>query len=155
MGRRNKRRQKSRKISIPIQGALLKKYYPNSSLSSYMGLKLVWEAELTPTPFSQSYKVRIEYTLGYAPKTFVVHPKKLSLYTGETSLPHVYDNKKQRLCLYYPDGKDWHQGMSLADTIVPWTAEWLYFYENWLNTGVWHGGGEHPPRKKKKNIKNK
>ncbi|MGH8092034.1 MAG: hypothetical protein ACREIF_00990 [Chthoniobacterales bacterium] len=31
--------------------------------------------------------------------------------------------------------------MRLADTIVPWTSRWLYFYEIWLATGEWMGGG--------------
>ena len=32
----------------------------------------------------------------------------------------------------------------LSKTIVPWTVEWLYFYELWLATGEWYGGGDHP-----------
>jgi hypothetical protein len=35
--------------------------------------------------------------------------------------------------------------MYIADTIVPWAALWLVFYEYWLATGLWLGGGEHPP----------
>jgi hypothetical protein len=31
-----------------------------------------------------------------------------------------------------------------AVTIIPWTIEWLFFYETWLATGEWHGGGKHP-----------
>lgn len=38
----------------------------------------------------------------------------------------------------------------LADTIIPWTVEWLYFYELWLATGEWLGGGEHPDFGKEK-----
>lgn len=36
--------------------------------------------------------------------------------------------------------------MRLADTIVVWASEWLFFYESWLLTGDWLGGG-HEPRK--------
>jgi len=39
------------------------------------------------------------------------------------------------------------QSMLIADTTVPWTAEWLANYEVWLATGEWHGGGEWPPRR--------
>ena len=36
--------------------------------------------------------------------------------------------------------------MPIADTIIPWTSEWLFFYELWLATGgEWLGEGEHPP----------
>lgn len=31
--------------------------------------------------------------------------------------------------------------MLIANTIVPWTSEWLFYYEIWLATGQWHGGG--------------
>jgi hypothetical protein len=27
---------------------------------------------------------------------------------------------------------------------VPWLLLWLSFYELWLITGEWHGGGVHP-----------
>jgi hypothetical protein len=35
--------------------------------------------------------------------------------------------------------------MLIADSTIPWTAEWLIFYEIWKATGDWHGGGEWPP----------
>jgi hypothetical protein len=41
---------------------------------------------------------------------------------------------------------EWTVGMSIANTIVPWTSEWLAHYEIWLATGDWQGGGEWPPR---------
>ena len=31
--------------------------------------------------------------------------------------------------------------MLIADTIVHWAIEWLYYYENWAYTGKWLGGG--------------
>jgi hypothetical protein len=34
--------------------------------------------------------------------------------------------------------------MPLAHTIVPWLISWLVFYEIWLVSGVWHGGGFEP-----------
>ncbi len=34
--------------------------------------------------------------------------------------------------------------MTLADTILPWASLWLFYYEVWLATGEWVGGGEHP-----------
>ena len=37
--------------------------------------------------------------------------------------------------------------MSIADTIVPGTAEWLVHYEIWLVTSEWYGGGDWPPRR--------
>jgi hypothetical protein len=34
--------------------------------------------------------------------------------------------------------------MLLDRTIVPWAVLWLYFFEEWLRSGEWLGGGEHP-----------
>jgi hypothetical protein len=31
--------------------------------------------------------------------------------------------------------------MMIATTIIPWLALWLYYYEVWLATGHWEGGG--------------
>ena len=59
----------------------------------------------------------------------------------EQPIPHVYVNPQipylPRLCLYDPASDEWHPGLSLADTIVPWTAEWLWRYEFWLQAGIW------------------
>ena len=32
----------------------------------------------------------------------------------------------------------------IAETIIPWAAEWLFFFEGWLIDGHWAGGGTHP-----------
>ena len=29
--------------------------------------------------------------------------------------------------------------MKIHETIIPWTAEWLVFYELWQLTGEWYG----------------
>ena len=58
-----------------------------------------------------------------------------------TSLPHVYSSGD--LCLYLPG--QWKESMLLADTILPWTSQWLLYYELWLITGHWMGSGhDHP-----------
>jgi hypothetical protein len=56
----------------------------------------------------------------------------------------MYD--QERLCLYRPHRREWTPAMMIANTIIPWISEWLYFYELWLVTGEWLGGGEHPSR---------
>ena len=47
-----------------------------------------------------------------------------------------------QICLYRH--REFTKDKFLANTIIPWTVEWLYFYEIWLATGEWCGGGEHP-----------
>ncbi len=72
--------------------------------------------------------------------------------TGEKP-PHIYPNPGTAagwsLCLYDPRTGDWGPDRLIAETIIPWAAEWLFFYEGWLIDGNWAGGGEHPttPRK--------
>ena len=56
--------------------------------------------------------------------------------------------KMVRICLYRYS--EFNVYKLLADTIIPWTVEWLYFYELWLATGEWLGGGEHPDLDRKK-----
>lgn len=59
--------------------------------------------------------------------------------------PHKFDidEKKNmvRICLYRYSEFDSRK--LISNTIIPWTIEWLYFYELWLATGEWLGGGEH------------
>ncbi|MDZ4258235.1 MAG: hypothetical protein U0974_02510 [Gemmatimonadales bacterium] len=41
--------------------------------------------------------------------------------------------------MYRPGEWRWNSSASLAETIVPWAALWLYYYEAWQVTGVWYG----------------
>jgi hypothetical protein len=34
--------------------------------------------------------------------------------------------------------------MRLDRTIVPWIALWLFYFEEWLASDDWKGGGMHP-----------
>jgi len=68
------------------------------------------------------------------------------------SIPHIFfseSSKKKRylsLCLYRNKKNriEFTFGDDLRKTIIPWTQEWLYFYELFLITGQWYGNGEHP-----------
>ncbi len=53
------------------------------------------------------------------------------------SIPHVFSDGS--LCLHIPG--QWQSDMTIAEYIVPWIAEWLFYYEVWLATGEWLGGG--------------
>lgn len=101
--------------------------------------RLQWTSSITPTALSRTYLIELCYRRGHMPEVRVRRPA-LEPRRGET-LPHVY--RGGVLCLHR-DG-EWNDGLLLVDTIVPWTAEWLLFYEIWHATGEWHGGGEWPP----------
>ena len=34
--------------------------------------------------------------------------------------------------------------MRIDQTIVPWTALWLFYFKEWLASDDWKGGGIHP-----------
>ena len=40
-----------------------------------------------------------------------------------------------------PKGGEWSNKQLIADTTIPWAAEWLMYYELWHYDGVWLGGG--------------
>lgn len=67
-------------------------------------------------------------------------------------LPHVYrhDEAGTKLCLWLPRKNEWLPQMPLGETYIPWTSEWLNYFEEWLLTDEWAGGGEHPVPKKKR-----
>jgi hypothetical protein len=108
------------------------------------GSALVTVGELQPTSRSAAYTVRIEYRAGEPPDVNVLWPKLAPRETGGR-LPHVYPSDK--LCLYTPSNQEWTPDLSLPHTIVPWIAEWLFYYEVWHVTGEWLGGGTEPATK--------
>lgn len=136
---------KNKPFPIGAQAGLLKSMFPDSTVVTSMDKSLTWTHTLRPSPLGDEYRIKMEYVIGLSPKVYVLSPTPLTLARGAKKLPHVYDQKKQRLCLYYPDGKQWNSSMPLAKTIVWWAYEWLYHYEIWLGTDDdWKGGGVHP-----------
>lgn len=66
----------------------------------------------------------------------------------EGPLPHVYrvgdDDNHVVLCLFDVNGHEWTPIDLIAETTLKWTCLWLNFYEGWLATKRWYGGGTHP-----------
>jgi hypothetical protein len=131
---------KNKRISLVLQAMHLSRLFPGSSIKRYREEYLIWQHTLTPSPCSDSYKIKLHYLRNNGVKFYVVEPK-LKLFEGQKLLPHVFSTPKQRLCLYYPNGFEWNVTKLFVDTIVPWACEWLLFYELWLITGKWLGGG--------------
>lgn len=133
----------SKRISLANQAGTLRSYFPDSHVS-IEGKNLTWVGKVTPTPISATYTLRLRCSKGI-PKVFVTDPFPLAIAAGQTELPHVYDQAKQQLCLYYPKEKErqymWTPDRLYVHTLIPWAAEWLLHYELWLCTGTWHGGG--------------
>lgn len=97
------------------------------------GRAIGWVGSLQPRP-DADYTVHIQYRGGRPPKVFMIDPQL------DERCPHIYGDKS--LCVYWPydpDNPGWEQTSWIADTIIPWTAVWLHYYELWLETGEWLG----------------
>jgi hypothetical protein len=90
--------------------------------------RLVWRYETSPSPLSRLYGVRIEFRQGSVPSVF----------------------EPPQLCLYLPRTYDWEPWMRIDQTLVPWTSLWLFYFEEWLSSDDWKGGGEHPGRNERR-----
>lgn len=121
------------------QYAALRRYYPNAVMESDMRSFLIWEEFLKSSPLGDTYRVKLTYKLGERPKVYITDPLPLILAPGEDRLPHVYNHREQRLCLFY--GSEWTSYRTIAYTVIPWAIEWLYHYELWIVDGDWKGGG--------------
>jgi hypothetical protein len=125
------------------QAGAIRSYFPPGTLHTTEN-KLVWTGDITPSPNSRTYSIKVTYSYKDGVKIYVVNPKPLPLAIGESRLQHVYSHEEQRLCLYYPNGEEWNSSKYLANTIFPWISEWLFYYELWVVTGECLGGGKHP-----------
>lgn len=121
---------------------------------SYPDIKIIWKTNkitclfiVKPTPLSREYKIRLIFD-GNKPSVYLLGSDIIGIERND--FPHHFEIDKDkhwvRLCLYYAG--DWYSTMSISDTIIPWTVEWLFHYEIWLTTGVWNGGGKHPKQSK-------
>ena len=96
---------------------------------------LCCRGEVTSPGGNGAYDIKISYSPGAPPKVFVLNPEVEYRNHAHT---HFYpaDNS---LCLYYPGDLHWSARHHLHDTIIPWLAEWLVFYELYQITGRWEG----------------
>jgi hypothetical protein len=113
----------------------LRSVFPGAELA-LKPYSLRWTGQLQPLDLSRVYTIRIDYKLGRYPSVRVLAPELKATEAG--FLPHTYDDGT--LCLH--DLGQWNAAMLIVDTIVPWAAEWLLYYETWLATGEWFGDAD-------------
>jgi hypothetical protein len=120
------------KKTFPQQIWAMREYFPQFQCRwRWRNPVATWIGTLRPTVSSPDYKVKIEYTLPYPPSVWILSPDLVPC------TPHLYPDKN--LCLYYPKDRSWRPSDLIAETIVPWTAEWIALYEIWLITNEWYG----------------
>jgi hypothetical protein len=133
---------KNNHISLITQNIYLKRVYPESDVKRYREESISWTHTIKASPLGSLYKVKLHYSKSAGVKFHVLEPKPLQLADGSSELPHVYSTSDQRLCLFYPDGKEWTPADLFTETIIPWAHEWLFHYETWVGSGHWKGGGK-------------
>ena len=148
MAKKSKYFKRPNDLPLAVQAALLKGAFPQSSITVAPNKSLRWEGELSPSPLSSVYGIRLDYRLGKRPQVTVLDPE---LMPRDGKLPpHLF--KEGTLCLYRYR-TEWNPSLPLADTILPWTSLWLMHYETWLVTGQWSGTiQEHPEVPRLKSI---
>lgn len=139
---------KKKKISLAEQLFALKKAYKESTCFIQGHNTLIWRGQACPSPLSSTYSLEIRYTLGSKP-IVTVHGDTIKNIEAP-NFPHVFhrdvNSNTVTLCLCY--GDEFNSSMLISDTYIPWAIEWLYYYEIWLVTEEWCGGGIHPFSKK-------
>lgn len=126
------------------QGTEIKSKYNEVSFKIKNGCYDGW-VYIKPTEESIRYKLRIIARVNSTiVKIFPVEPYIGREVNGK-SVPHMYPDGS--LCLFYPDYGEWDYSDSWAETLIPWASLWLYYFEIWMQTGEWLGGGIHGKKK--------
>lgn len=132
--RTSRPRQRTPALGLAVQDLNLRRRFPGFGVRRAHGAYL-WRGGLQPRPCSPIYRVEVRYRDDGVPSVRVLSPKLAP------NAPHLY--RGGTLCLYWPKEWRWHGDQLIADTILPWAASWLYYYELWLDTGEWLGPSSH------------
>jgi hypothetical protein len=132
--RTNRPRQRTQVLNLAVQDLNLRHRFPRFTVERSNGV-WTWRGNLQPRPSSPVYQVSIRCRHGGVPIVRVLSPALAP------NAPHLYRGGK--LCLYWPEEWRWYGDELIAETILPWTASWLFYYELWLDTGKWLGPSSH------------
>lgn len=121
--------EKSRRLVT--ETLLLKKHFP-FLLPRMVGDRLMCRGNIQPSDTSATYRIDLVYKPWSAPEVRILTPEI-------KPERHLHFYKDGTLCLYDWREQPWQRHWHLTDTVIPWTAEWLLFYELFLLTGKWLG----------------
>ncbi len=107
------------------------KYFPEFQCSSKKNI-LKCIGSIRPDERSPRYMIEIGYPMGGKPYVSIKSPDTIA-----KARTHVYIDGF--LCLYDPHKMPWQGTNNIHETIIPWIAEWLVFYELFLIEGKWLG----------------
>ena len=114
-----------------MQKSLVEKHFPCFKCS-FIHRHLLCEGKIIPSDDCDSYDVKISYRFGGIPRVRVISPP-----IAPSAAIHMYTNGS--LCLFFPDDDPWMTSDDIHVKIIPWTAEWLVFYEMYKVCGKWLG----------------
>ena len=144
--------------TVAEQIAAMRTEHPGFQLRYEDARAAIWRGRLAPTA-QRSYLVEVTYKTPIMGEMFTIsqiQPRvrvldpRLEKHPDyeEGPTPHVYWDQEALdypvLCLFSLEGKEWGLDDLIAETTIYWAARWLYFYEGWLATKMWKGGGRHP-----------
>ena len=146
-------------LTLDDQIARMAEAWPQFRLVGRERQAACWEGTLRPyfQPFVVSVAYRAPLVIERV-RPRVVQPRVRILYPPlrprrrdpEGQLPHVYylgdGDLDVMLCMFDPDVDEWSPECSLAETTIPWAADWLACYEGWRAGGRWTGTGRHVER---------
>lgn len=102
---------------------------------------------IQPSEDSDLYTVTFEGSANKRSKVWLHEASKY--YENREEIPHIYskylDKERDRvlLCLYHPKWDELKPNSRLSNTIIPWTIEWLEYFDMWRIDHKWRGGGKH------------
>ena len=131
--------------SLAIQLIALQRDFPDGR-GTIQKSHLIWICDILPNPLCRTYTIRLTYRLGKNPTTQVIKPSLKAL-AGDRIIPHLYSQEDETLCLFLPWSSEWSENLFLSKTIIPWAHTWFLYFEHWIATDEWLGGGVHPSRK--------
>lgn len=108
----------------------MKDKYPQFT-SKIEGINVLFKGDIQVSPHFPIYTISVKYKCNKPPIVKIINPKLVD------RPPHFYFNS-QSLCLYHPKNFQWNSKKIIANEIMDWTIAWVYFYEVWLETGIWY-----------------
>ncbi|MBK7477763.1 MAG: hypothetical protein IPI11_17820 [Haliscomenobacter sp.] len=138
------KRTDSHEQNLAIKRLIEKGYISNVVKNDSLHAKLEWtfsfgnlvfhyEGSSTPVDFSK-YRVRLIYRPNKKGN------EKIKVFIDEPVLAkkkHFWQDGS--LCLWKGGNFQWKKGTNIEKDLVPSICTWIYHYEKWIETGIWHG----------------
>lgn len=124
----------------------MRKQWPDFVGNRFDDGTLAWIGELQPQ--AQPYVIEVYWNPRVLDRPYVIVKSPAIAPRpglGFEDIPHLMFNAREPtrsgLCLFDPQGREWTPADLIAETTVPWAAEWLTYYELWHVFGEWLAPG--------------